>query len=183
MLVAGGVEAKKLDKLPRDRWLELGLTDEEKQNQLEQLAEQYDELKHEFEKNSKRNAAKSLQGDDLAPGVLKIVKVYLAVKRRSSPVTRWQVVTVTKGVISKINPIEDMPHDENGTPVDIVLNPLGVPSRMNIGQILETHPGMAAKGIGDKINAMLKTAGSRETARIHPACLRSGLPTFVRKLT
>ncbi|WP_445261806.1 DNA-directed RNA polymerase subunit beta, partial [Pseudomonas sp. Nvir] len=135
---------------------ELGLTDEEKQNQLEQLAEQYDELKHEFEKKLEAKRRKITQGDDLAPGVLKIVKVYLAVKRRIQPGDKMAGRHGNKGVISKINPIEDMPHDANGTPVDIVLNPLGVPSRMNIGQILETHLGMAAKGIGDKINAMLK---------------------------
>lgn len=88
--------------------------------------------------------------------MLKIVKVYLAVKRRIQPGDKMAGRHGNKGVISKINPIEDMPHDANGTPVDIVLNPLGVPSRMNIGQILETHTGMAAKGIGDKINAMLK---------------------------
>ena len=156
VLVSGGVEAEKLDKLPRDRWLELGLTDEEKQNQLEQLAEQYDELKHEFEKKLEAKRRKITQGDDLAPGVLKIVKVYLAVKRQIQPGDKMAGRHGNKGVISKINPIEDMPHDANGTPVDIVLNPLGVPSRMNIGQILETHLGMAAKGIGDKINAMLK---------------------------
>ncbi len=156
VLVAGGVEAEKLDKLSRDRWLELGLTDEDKQNQLEQLAEQYDELKHEFEKKLEAKRRKITQGDDLAPGVLKIVKVYLAVKRQIQPGDKMAGRHGNKGVISKINPIEDMPYDENGTPVDIVLNPLGVPSRMNIGQILETHLGMAAKGIGDKINAMLK---------------------------
>ncbi|VDZ75460.1 DNA-directed RNA polymerase subunit beta [Atlantibacter hermannii] len=89
-------------------------------------------------------------------GVLKIVKVYLAVKRQIQPGDKMAGRHGNKGVISKINPIEDMPYDGNGTPVDIVLNPLGVPSRMNIGQILETHLGMAAKGIGDKINAMLK---------------------------
>ena len=156
VLVAGGIEADKLSKLPRDRWLELGLTDEEKQNQLEQLAEQYDELKSDFEKKLEAKRRKITQGDDLAPGVLKIVKVYLAVKRQIQPGDKMAGRHGNKGVISKINPIEDMPYDENGTPVDIVLNPLGVPSRMNIGQILETHLGMAAKGIGEKINQMLK---------------------------
>lgn len=112
MLVAGGVEAEKLDKLPRDRWLELGLTDEEKQNQLEQLAEQYDELKHEFEKKLEAKRRKITQGDDLAPGVLKIVKVYLAVKRRIQPGDKMAGRHGNKGVISKINPIEDMPYDE-----------------------------------------------------------------------
>lgn len=156
VLIAGGIEADKLDKLPRERWLELGLADEEKQNQLEQLAEQYDELKAEFAKKLEAKRRKITQGDDLAPGVLKIVKVYLAVKRQIQPGDKMAGRHGNKGVISKINPIEDMPYDENGNPVDLVLNPLGVPSRMNIGQILETHLGMVAKGIGDKINAMLK---------------------------
>ena len=180
VLVAGGVEAEKLDKLPRDRWLELGLTDEEKQNQLEQLAEQYDELKHEFEKKLEAKRRKITQGDDLAPGVLKIVKVYLAVKRQIQPGDKMAGRHGNKGVISKINPIEDMPHDANGTPVDIVLNPLGVPSRMNIGQILETHLGMAAKGIGEKINAMLKQ--QQEVAKLREFIQRAyDLGTDVRQ--
>jgi DNA-directed RNA polymerase subunit beta len=95
-------------------------------------------------------------GDDLAPGVLKIVKVYLAIKRRIQPGDKMAGRHGNKGVISVIMPVEDMPYDENGEPVDIVLNPLGVPSRMNVGQILETHLGMAAKGLGDKIDAMIK---------------------------
>ncbi|MBD4395455.1 hypothetical protein GUG97_24555, partial [Xanthomonas citri pv. citri] len=85
------------------------------------------------------------QGDDLAPGVLKIVKVYLAIKRRIQPGDKMAGRHGNKGVVSVIMPVEDMPHDANGTPVDIVLNPLGVPSRMNVGQILETHLGLAAK--------------------------------------
>ena len=104
----------------------------------------------------KLNVVRSLEGDDLAPGVLKIVKVYLAVKRRIQPGDKMAGRHGNKGVISKINPVEDMPYDEKGQPVDIVLNPLGVPSRMNIGQILEVHLGLAAKGIGDKINQMVK---------------------------
>ena len=95
-------------------------------------------------------------GDDLAPGVLKTVKVYLAVKRRIQPGDKMAGRHGNKGVISVIKPIEDMPYDENGEPVDIVLNPLGVPSRMNVGKILETHMGMAAKGLGVKIDAMIK---------------------------
>lgn len=96
------------------------------------------------------------QGDDLAPGVLKIVKVYLAIKRRIQPGDKMAGRHGNKGVVSVIMPVEDMPHDANGTPVDIVLNPLGVPSRMNVGQILETHLGLAAKGLGEKINRMLE---------------------------
>lgn len=156
LLLSGGIEVEKLDALPRTRWLEVTLGDEEKQGQLEKLAEQYDELKLEFEKKLEGKRRKITQGDDLAPGILKTVKVYLAVKRQIQPGDKMAGRHGNKGVISKINPIEDMPYDENGVPVDLVLNPLGVPSRMNIGQILETHLGFAAKGIGDKINAMLK---------------------------
>lgn len=153
VLISSGIEA---DALTREHWLDLELANKEKQNQLEQLAEQYNELKHEFEKKLEAKRRKITQGDDLAPGVLKTVKVYLAVKRQIQPGDKMAGRHGNKGVISKINPIEDMPYDENGVPVDIVLNPLGVPSRMNIGQILETHLGMAAKCIGDKINDMLK---------------------------
>ncbi|MGP1931037.1 MAG: DNA-directed RNA polymerase subunit beta, partial [Arsenophonus sp. ET-DL12-MAG3] len=156
ILNISGIENYKLDKLPHERWLELSLKDQEKQNQLEQLAKQHNELKSEFEKKLEVKSHKITQGDDLAPGVLKIVKVYLAVKRQIQPGDKMAGRHGNKGVISKINPIEDMPYDEDGNTVDIVLNPLGVPSRMNIGQILETHLGMAAKGIGDKISAMLK---------------------------
>ncbi|AEI75053.1 DNA-directed RNA polymerase subunit beta [Candidatus Moranella endobia] len=156
VLISGGIETDKLDNLTHDHWLELKLADEDKQNQLEQLAAQYEALKYDFEKKLEAKSRKITQGDDLAPGVLKIVKVYLAVKRQIQPGDKMAGRHGNKGVISKINPIEDMPYDENGVPVDIVLNPLGVPSRMNIGQILETHLGMAAKGIGDQINTMLK---------------------------
>ncbi|MDT9587035.1 MAG: DNA-directed RNA polymerase subunit beta [Candidatus Arsenophonus melophagi] len=156
LLISSGIENEKLDKLPHDRWLGLSLKDEKKQNQLEQLTEQYNELKADFEKKIDVKRRKITQGDDLAPGVLKIVKVYLAVKRQIQPGDKMAGRHGNKGVISKINPVEDMPYDETGNPVDVVLNPLGVPSRMNIGQILETHLGMAAKGIGDKINLMLK---------------------------
>jgi DNA-directed RNA polymerase subunit beta len=99
---------------------------------------------------------KIIRGHDLAPGVIKIVKVYLAIKRRIQPGDKMAGRHGNKGVISEIMPVEDMPHDKYGVPVDIVLNPLGVPSRMNVGQVLETHMGMAAKGIGEKIDSMLK---------------------------
>src|SRR5690606_3953230 len=99
---------------------------------------------------------KIMQGDDLAPGVLKMVKVYLAVKRRIQPGDKMAGRHGNKGVVSTIVPVEDMPHQANGETVDIVLNPLGVPSRMNIGQILEVHLGWAAKGLGKKIDAMLQ---------------------------
>jgi len=156
VLISGGITSEKLSRLPCERWLELPLAEEQKQEQLEQLAEQYDEMKAEFDKKMEVKRRKITQGDDLAPGVLKIVKVYLAVKRQIQPGDKMAGRHGNKGVISKINPVEDMPYDEEGNPVDIVLSPLGVPSRMNIGQILETHLGMAAKGIGNKINEMLK---------------------------
>lgn len=150
------IEMDKLSKLGSEYWLKLNLVEEKKQKQLNQLAKQYEELNMLFEKKLEAKHHKITQGDDLAPGVLKIVKVYLAVKRQIQPGDKMAGRHGNKGVISKISPIEDMPYDECGLPIDIVLNPLGVPSRMNIGQILETHLGMAAKGIGDKINNMLK---------------------------
>ena len=165
LLISGGVDVAQLDKLERSKWLEQTIADEEKQNQLEQLAEQYEELRKEFEHKLEVKRKKIIKGDDLAPGVLKVVKVYLAVKRQIQPGDKMAGRHGNKGVISKINPVEDMPYDENGQPVEIVLNPLGVPSRMNIGQILETHLGLAAKGIGDQINAMLKQKQEVEKLR------------------
>lgn len=156
VLIEGGIEAAKLDLLAREKWLTLGVVDEEKQMLLEELAIQYKEIRTDFEKRLEAKRQKITQGDELAPGVQKVVKVFLAVKRHIQPGDKMAGRHGNKGVISKINPIEDMPHDELGRPVDFVLNPLGVPSRMNIGQVLETHLGMAAKGIGDKIDAMLK---------------------------
>ncbi|MDD1783866.1 DNA-directed RNA polymerase subunit beta [Enterovibrio sp. ZSDZ35] len=156
VLANAGYSQEKLANMDRQSMLSQTLDDEALQTQLEQLAEQYDELKADFDKKFDTKRRKITQGDDLAPGVLKIVKVYLAVKRRIQPGDKMAGRHGNKGVISKINPVEDMPYDETGEPVDIVLNPLGVPSRMNIGQILETHLGLAAKGIGNKINKMLK---------------------------
>ena len=156
LLLAAGYSEDRLNKLDRSKWFELAIEDEAKQIELEQIAEQHVELKAEFDKKFENKRRKIIQGDDLAPGVLKIVKVYLAVKRRIQPGDKMAGRHGNKGVISKICPVEDMPHDEYGRPVDIVLNPLGVPSRMNIGQILEVHLGLAAKGIGEKIDRMIK---------------------------
>ncbi|WP_084202331.1 DNA-directed RNA polymerase subunit beta [Aeromonas fluvialis] len=156
LLLAAGYSEDRLNKLDRSKWFELAIEDEGKQTELEQIAEQHIELKAEFDKKFENKRRKIIQGDDLAPGVLKIVKVYLAVKRRIQPGDKMAGRHGNKGVISKICPVEDMPHDEFGRPVDIVLNPLGVPSRMNIGQILEVHLGLAAKGIGEKIDRMVK---------------------------
>lgn len=145
-----------LSEVAREKWFEIRLRDEAANSQLEAAAKQYKQERLEFEKafDAKRN--KITQGDDLAPGVLKIVKVYLAVKRRVQPGDKMAGRHGNKGVISTIVPIEDMPYMADGTPVDIVLNPLGVPSRMNVGQVLETHLGWAAKGLGLKIGKMLE---------------------------
>jgi DNA-directed RNA polymerase subunit beta len=139
-----------------DDWFAIRMEKTDLNDQIEaaqtQLAERRTDLDERFEE--KRGKLQS--GDDLAPGVLKTVKVYLAVKRRIQPGDKMAGRHGNKGVISVIKPIEDMPYDEQGEPVDIVLNPLGVPSRMNVGQVLETHMGMAAKGLGVKIDAMIK---------------------------
>ena len=156
LLVKSGVDQAKLDSMPREKWFDLTLDDEDAQAELDQIADQHVEIKSDFDTKFEIKRRKITQGDDLAPGVLKIVKVYLAVKRHIQPGDKMAGRHGNKGVISTIKPVEDMPYDENGTPVDIVLNPLGVPSRMNIGQVLETHLGMAASGIGVKIDRMLK---------------------------
>lgn len=143
----------------------LSLQEKSKQKQLDNFIEEYREIKNIFQKKIKLQKMKITQGNDLAPGILKIIKVNLAVKRQIQSGDKMAGRHGNKGVISKICPIEDMPYDENGTPIDIILNPLGVPSRMNIGQILETHLGMAAKGIGNKINILLKKQKNIEKIR------------------
>jgi DNA-directed RNA polymerase subunit beta len=155
-----------LDSMPREQWLEIRLQDDEENASVESAAERLKAQRKEFEKRFDEKRAKITAGDDLAPGVLKMVKVYLAVKRRVQPGDKMAGRHGNKGVVSTIIPVEDMPFDENGTPVDIVLNPLGVPSRMNIGQILETHLGWAAKGLGHKIGRMvdaIQSAGQSAT--------------------
>ncbi|WKE65965.1 DNA-directed RNA polymerase subunit beta [Gallaecimonas kandeliae] len=164
LLLSSGFDEAKLAKLDKAKLLEQSIDDEAKQVELEKIAEQLIEIKADFDKKFEAKRAKIIQGDDLAPGVLKIVKVYLAVKRRVQPGDKMAGRHGNKGVISTIVPVEDMPYDENGNPVDIVLNPLGVPSRMNIGQILETHLGLAAKGVGERINEMLQE--QRELAEL-----------------
>jgi len=145
-----------LAELDQDRWLEIRLHNEEAAAQLEAIAEQVKLQREEFRERFEEKKRKLTTSDDLAPGVLKMVKVYVAVKRRIQPGDKMAGRHGNKGVISMIQPVEDMPFDENGQPVDIVLNPLGVPSRMNVGQILETHLGWAAKGVGEKIGKMLE---------------------------
>ncbi len=150
------IESQYLDELPREEWFQIRLEDEEANGQLEQAAERLQAQRKQFEKRLDDKKAKITAGDDLAPGVLKMVKVYLAVKRRVQPGDKMAGRHGNKGVISTIVPVEDMPYLADGTPVDIVLNPLGVPSRMNVGQVLETHLGWAAKGVGLKIGRMLE---------------------------
>ena len=146
--------------LDHDKWFKVRMEEGALNDQLagaeQQLVERRRLLDERFEDKKRKVGA----GDDLAPGVLRIIKVYLAVKRRVQPGDKMAGRHGNKGVISAIMPVEDMPYDENGVPVDIVLNPLGVPSRMNVGQILETHLGLAARGLGDKIDAMIKAQQS-----------------------
>jgi DNA-directed RNA polymerase subunit beta len=156
LLLANGFDESKLAALEQSKWLTQNLKKEAAQKQLEQIAAQYEEIRADFDNKFENKRRKIIQGDDLAPGVLKIVKVYLAVRRRIQPGDKLAGRHGNKGVISTIVPVEDMPYDEHGNPVDLVLNPLGVPSRMNIGQILETHLGLAARGIGTKIENMIK---------------------------
>ena len=145
-----------LDDLNKAQWFEIRLQDEKANKDFELLAEQLKVQKQQFEARFEEKKKKLTSGDDLAPGVLKMVKVYMAVKRRTQPGDKMAGRHGNKGVISMIAPVEDMPYLEDGTPVDIVLNPLGVPSRMNVGQVLETHLGWAAKGLGEKIGQMLQ---------------------------
>jgi DNA-directed RNA polymerase subunit beta len=145
-----------LADLEREQWFKLKLGDAELNDQLTAAHELLEEQNRQLEERYESKKDKLSSGDDLQPGVLKIVKVYLAVKRRIQPGDKMAGRHGNKGVISVIMPVEDMPYDERGEPIDIVLNPLGVPSRMNVGQILETHLGMAAHGLGLKINTMLE---------------------------
>ena len=150
------ITASYLKDLNKESYFEIRLKNDKANLQQERYAERLKSYQDEFEKLFKEKKEKITSGDDLAPGVIKMVKVYMAVKRRIQPGDKMAGRHGNKGVISTIVPVEDMPYMEDGTPVDIVLNPLGVPSRMNVGQVLETHLGMAAKGIGNKINKMLK---------------------------
>ncbi|MGQ0800653.1 MAG: DNA-directed RNA polymerase subunit beta [Pseudomarimonas sp.] len=145
-----------LSSLKKDEWFALRMKDEDAADFLERQQKQIESHRKAFDKRFADKRAKITAGDDLAPGVLKMVKVYLAVKRRIQPGDKMAGRHGNKGVISMIQPVEDMPYMTDGRPVDIVLNPLGVPSRMNIGQVLETHLGWAAKGLGEKIQRMLE---------------------------
>ncbi|HEY3178231.1 MAG TPA: DNA-directed RNA polymerase subunit beta [Casimicrobiaceae bacterium] len=156
--IAKGAKVTKeyLDGVARHDWFDIRLANEDSARQLEQMKESLAQLRVTFDQMFEQKKKKLTQGDELPPGVQKMVKVYVAVKRRLQPGDKMAGRHGNKGVVSKIVPVEDMPYMADGTPVDIVLNPLGVPSRMNVGQILEVHLGWAAKGLGRKIDEMLK---------------------------
>ena len=154
------------DHDPRD-WLKYTLEDPELNDMLDSTFKQLKAIRKTLDQQLTDRKKKITQGDDLAPGIIKIVKVLLAVKRRIQPGDKMAGRHGNKGVISAIMPIEDMPYDSDGNPVDIVLNPLGVPSRMNVGQILETHLGMAAHGVGKKIEAMLRKQEKADKLRTY----------------
>jgi len=156
-----------LDDISRDQWLKIKLKEDKSKQQLEKAIKQLEKLRKDFDEKYDTKRKKLTQGDDLAPGILKIVKVYLAVKRRIQPGDKMAGRHGNKGVVSTIVPIEDMPYLEDGTPVDIVLNPLGVPSRMNIGQVLETHLGWAAKGLGKKVAELVKAGQDKELVQLY----------------
>jgi DNA-directed RNA polymerase subunit beta len=156
-----------LNGLRHSEWLKIKMKDEDINLQLETVAAQVEQQRKDFDEKFEVKRKKITMGDDLAPGVLKMVKVYLAVKRRIQPGDKMAGRHGNKGVISMIRPIEDMPYTADGNPVDIVLNPLGVPSRMNVGQVLETHLGWAAKGLGIKIGKMLEAKYDAEKAKVN----------------
>jgi DNA-directed RNA polymerase subunit beta len=154
-----------LDSLDRFHWFDIGLASDEAATQLEQLKDGIEQVRLRFDHMFEEKKRKLTSGDELSPGVIKMVKVYLAVKRRLQPGDKMAGRHGNKGVISKIVPVEDMPYMDDGTPVDVVLNPLGVPSRMNVGQILETHLGWAAKGLGQRIEKMLRAQSNASEVR------------------
>ncbi|MDH5480420.1 MAG: DNA-directed RNA polymerase subunit beta, partial [Nitrosomonas sp.] len=159
------ISAEYLKSIDPHYWFDIRLSDEDTSLQLEQVRESMAQKRKEFDAAFEEKKKKLTQGDELAPGVQKMVKIYIAVKRRLQPGDKMAGRHGNKGVISKIVPLEDMPYMADGTPVDVVLNPLGVPSRMNVGQILEVHLGWAAKGLGHKIDEMLRAERSANEVR------------------
>jgi DNA-directed RNA polymerase subunit beta len=151
----GEITEELLDEVERHEWFKFAVADDNRQQQLEAVKSQYDESVKAINAKFEDRKEKLERGDELAPGVLKMVKVFVAVKRKLQPGDKMAGRHGNKGVISRILPAEDMPFLEDGTPVDLVLNPLGVPSRMNVGQIFETHLGFAARGLGMQIAEQL----------------------------
>jgi DNA-directed RNA polymerase subunit beta len=150
------LDAGVLDDIPRSQWWEIGLANEKAQAEVEAINKQYEEAKKSLERRFVDKVDKLQRGDELPPGVMKMVKVFVAVKRKIQPGDKMAGRHGNKGVVSLIVPVEDMPFLEDGTHVDVVLNPLGVPSRMNVGQILETHLGWACRGLGRIIDEALQ---------------------------
>ena len=144
-----------LDELPQNNWWQIALKNDAAMAEVEMMKKQFDEAKGDLEARFEDKVDKLQRGDELPPGVMKMIKVYVAVKRKLQPGDKMAGRHGNKGVISRILPVEDMPYHDDGTPVDVVLNPLGVPSRMNVGQILETHLGWACAGLGRQINEAL----------------------------
>ena len=169
--IDGKVTEKILEDIPRSQWWSIALSAEKSIAELEAMKLQYDEAKKRLETRFLDKVEKLQRGDELPPGVMKMVKVFVAVKRKIQPGDKMAGRHGNKGVVSRIVPVEDMPFLEDGTHVDIVLNPLGVPSRMNVGQILETHLGWACAGLGKQVGLMLDAY--QETQKIKP--LRDGL--------
>jgi DNA-directed RNA polymerase subunit beta len=169
--IDGKITEKILEDIPRSQWWSIALSAEKSIAELEAMKLQYDEAKKRLETRFLDKVEKLQRGDELPPGVMKMVKVFVAVKRKIQPGDKMAGRHGNKGVVSRIVPVEDMPFLEDGTHVDIVLNPLGVPSRMNVGQILETHLGWACAGLGKQVGQMLDTY--QETQKIKP--LRDGL--------
>ena len=152
-----------LDDIPRSQWWEFGLKDEKAQAEIEAINKQYEDAKKSLERRFVDKVDKLQRGDELPPGVMKMVKVFVAVKRKIQPGDKMAGRHGNKGVVSMIVPFEDMPFLEDGTHVDVVLNPLGVPSRMNVGQILETHLGWACRGLGRLIDDALAAVPRERT--------------------
>ena len=160
------ITADALGHLARRQWWEIGVDDAQHMVEVEQLKRQLDDGLRRLQERFDNKVDKVQRGDELPPGVLKMVKVFVAVKRKLQPGDKMAGRHGNKGVISKIAPIEDMPHLEDGTPVDVVLNPLGVPSRMNVGQILETHLGWACNNLGRQIGALVDRAAGERVAEL-----------------
>ena len=180
--VAGGLKGLKpgtritdkvLGEYTPGQWRQIAVKTDKKQGELEASNKQFDESMKRLQDRFDSKVDKLQRGDELPPGVMKMVKVFVATKRKLQPGDKMAGRHGNKGVISRIMPLEDMPYLEEGRPVDIVLNPLGVPSRMNVGQILETHLGWAAAGLGKKIGDMVNGAREASVAQIRSSCARS----------
>jgi len=151
------IDEELLNNIPKNSWWDFVMQNNSVQKEIESLRNQYNENKSQIEKRFEDKVEKVSRGDELLPGVMKSIKVYVAIKRKLQPGDKMAGRHGNKGVISRIVPAEDMPYSADGRHVDVVLNPLGVPSRMNVGQILETHLGAACAGLGQQINSALKS--------------------------